>query len=95
VPAVRTVLGDVPTAELGVCDAHDHLFFRSAQLAGQELDDADAAVGELRAFAALGGGGPGLPNLLRVLRPRLAAELGEQMAAKFFTANPARAFSWA
>ena len=54
-PAVRTVLGDVPAAELGVCDAHDHLFFRSAQLAGQELDDADAAVGELSAFAALGG----------------------------------------
>ena len=42
-------------AELGVCDAHDHLFFRSAQLAGQELDDVDAAVAELRAFAALGG----------------------------------------
>ena len=41
------------------------------------------------------GGGPGLPYLLRVLRPRLAAELGEEMAAKFFTANPARAFSWA
>ena len=54
-PAVRTVLGDVPAADLGVCDAHDHLFFRSAQLAGQELDDADAAVGELRAFAALDG----------------------------------------
>lgn len=41
------------------------------------------------------GGGPGLPYLLRVLRPRLAAELGEQVAAKFFTVNPARAFSWA
>ena len=259
-PVIRTVLGDVPAAELGVCDAHDHLFFRSAQLAGQELDDAHAAVGELRAFAALGGrrwcsgrrsgwggmelttgcsdpgasadavprawmikvagnfhhltrtrvtmiaaaghhatgapigvhhelgtaaadvaellceqlqvpadkvilghlnrlpdcylhrqvaetgaflafdgpsranhatdwrlhecladlvrhghedqiliggdtttaaarsstgGGPGLPYLLRVLRPRLAAELGEDVAAKFFTANPARAFSWA
>ena len=52
---IRTVLGDVPAGDLGVCDAHDHLFFRSAQLAGQELDDADAAVGELRAFAALGG----------------------------------------
>ena len=217
---IRTVLGDVSAAELGVCDAHDHLFFRSAQLAGQELDDVDAAVAELRAFAALGGqavvqwtpfglgrradllagvsraggvaviaatglhqaahyhdqamvrdalprlaelfteelttgmqrqvaesgaflafdgpsranhatdwrlheclaelvrhghedqiliggdtttaaarsstgGGPGLPYLLRVLRPRLAAELGEEVAAKFFTANPARAFSWA
>jgi len=41
------------------------------------------------------GGGPGLPHLLRVLRPRPAAELGEQVAAKFFTVNPARAFSWA
>jgi len=49
------VLGDVPAGDLGVCDAHDHLFFRSAQLPGQELADADAAVGELRAFAALGG----------------------------------------
>jgi predicted metal-dependent phosphotriesterase family hydrolase len=72
---IRTVLGDVSAAELGVCDAHDHLFFRSAQLAGQELDDVDAAVAELRAFAA--------------------AELGEEVAAKFFTGNPARAFSWA
>jgi len=52
---IRTVLGDVPAGDLGVCDAHDHLFFRSAQLPGQELADADAAVGELRAFAALGG----------------------------------------
>ena len=52
---IRTVLGDVSAAGLGVCDAHDHLFFRSAQLAGQELDDVDAAVAELRAFAALGG----------------------------------------
>ncbi|EHN74421.1 hypothetical protein SMCF_6135, partial [Streptomyces coelicoflavus ZG0656] len=25
VSAVRTVLGDVGGAELGVCDAHDHL----------------------------------------------------------------------
>jgi phosphotriesterase-related protein len=52
---IRTVLGDAPAGDLGVCDAHDHLFFRSAQLAGQELDDADAAVAELRAFASAGG----------------------------------------
>jgi len=55
--AVRTVLGDVPAAELGQVDAHDHLFFRSAQFPpGQELDDPGAAADELRAFAALGGG---------------------------------------
>ncbi|MGW4278117.1 phosphotriesterase, partial [Streptomyces seoulensis] len=37
--AVRTVLGDLPPAELGVTDSHDHLFFRSPRLPGQELDD--------------------------------------------------------
>ncbi|MEV4443057.1 phosphotriesterase [Streptomyces sp. NPDC049577] len=53
--AVRTVLGDVPPEELGVCDAHDHLFLRSPQLPGQELDDAAAAAEELTAFRELGG----------------------------------------
>jgi phosphotriesterase-related protein len=51
----RTVLGDLDPARLGVTDAHDHLFFRSPLLPGQELDDADAAAAELRAFADLGG----------------------------------------
>ncbi|GLY74544.1 phosphotriesterase family protein [Actinoallomurus iriomotensis] len=52
---VRTVLGDIAPGELGVCDAHDHLFIGSPALPGQELDDADAALAELNAFAALGG----------------------------------------
>ena len=51
----RTVLGDLDPARLGVTDAHDHLFFRSPLLSGQELDDAGAAAAELRAFADLGG----------------------------------------
>lgn len=54
-PSIRTVLGDIPAADLGVCDAHDHLFFRSAQLPGQELDGIEAAAAELEAFRALGG----------------------------------------
>ncbi|MGW2602504.1 phosphotriesterase family protein [Streptomyces klenkii] len=54
-PVVRTVLGDIPASELGVCDAHDHLFLRSPRLPGQELDDPEAAGAELRAFRALGG----------------------------------------
>ncbi|MEU7059096.1 phosphotriesterase [Streptomyces sp. NPDC046197] len=54
---VRTVLGDVRPEELGVTDAHDHLFFRSPQLPGQELDDAAAARAELAAFSAAGGTG--------------------------------------
>ncbi|WRZ94558.1 phosphotriesterase [Streptomyces sp. NBC_01007] len=53
---VRTVLGDVLPEHLGVCDAHDHLFFGSPQLPGQELCDASAARAELAAFRAQGGG---------------------------------------
>ncbi|MEW2568621.1 phosphotriesterase [Streptomyces sp. NPDC047070] len=53
---VRTVVGDVPPAELGVCNAHDHLFFSSPRLPGQELRDAGAATAELAAFGAAGGG---------------------------------------
>jgi phosphotriesterase-related protein len=55
VTAVRTVLGDIPPTDLGVCDSHDHLFFRSPMFAGQELDDPAAAEAELRAFAEVGG----------------------------------------
>ncbi|MEV6015057.1 MULTISPECIES: phosphotriesterase [unclassified Streptomyces] len=53
---VRTVLGDVRPEDLGVCDAHDHLFFASPRLAGQELWDRSAAGAELAAFRAQGGG---------------------------------------
>jgi phosphotriesterase-related protein len=55
VTVIRTVLGDLDPAELGVCDAHDHLFLRSSLLRGQELDDVDAAAAELAAFRAAGG----------------------------------------
>lgn len=54
--AVRTVLGDVRPQDLGVCDAHDHLFFGSPRLPGQELRSVSAARAELAAFRALGGG---------------------------------------
>ncbi|WP_396448629.1 phosphotriesterase [Actinomadura sp.] len=53
--AIRTVLGDIRPEELGVCDAHDHLFISSPALPGRALDDAVAARSELDAFAALGG----------------------------------------
>ncbi|MGW0812893.1 phosphotriesterase family protein [Streptomyces viridiviolaceus] len=54
--AVRTVLGDVPPGRLGVCDAHDHLFFGSPRLPGQELVSVPAARAELTAFREQGGG---------------------------------------
>lgn len=53
--AVRTVLGDIPAEELGVCDAHDHLFFDSPRLPGQELNSRSAARAELDAFRTQGG----------------------------------------
>lgn len=53
--AVRTVTEDVPAEQLGVCDAHDHLFFGSPLLPGQELRSVSAARAELKAFAEQGG----------------------------------------
>ncbi|MFC9128157.1 phosphotriesterase [Streptomyces sp. NPDC057099] len=54
--AIRTVLGDVAPGDLGVCDAHDHLFFGSPRLPGQELRSVAAARAELAAFREQGGG---------------------------------------
>ncbi|MBO0916774.1 phosphotriesterase family protein, partial [Streptomyces laculatispora] len=50
------VLGDVPAGDLGVCDAHDHLFLRSPLLPGQELADPEEAAQRLRSFRGFGGG---------------------------------------
>ncbi|MFB7713625.1 phosphotriesterase [Streptomyces sp. NPDC056105] len=93
---VRTVLGDVAPEELGVCDAHDHLFFRSPLLPGQELDDASAAEAELRAYRDAGGGavvqwtphGLGrraelLPELSRATGVRIVAATGLHQAAHY------------
>ncbi|MBM9507398.1 phosphotriesterase family protein [Actinacidiphila acididurans] len=55
VTAVRTVLGDIAPGDLGVTDAHDHLFLAVPSLAGQELDDPAAAEAEVEVFAGLGG----------------------------------------
>ncbi|MFJ9852555.1 phosphotriesterase [Streptomyces sp. NPDC101150] len=85
-PAVRTVLGDIAPADLGVCDAHDHLFLRSPQLAGQELADAAAAAAELAAFRAAGGASViqwtpyGMGRCAAEL-PRLARDSGVRIVA--------------
>jgi phosphotriesterase-related protein len=93
---VRTVLADVLPGELGVCDAHDHLFLTSPQLPGQELRDVSAARAELAAFRAVGGGsvvqwtpyGMGrraveLPRLSRATGVRLVAATGLHQAAHY------------
>jgi predicted metal-dependent phosphotriesterase family hydrolase len=53
-PAAMTVLGLVPAAELGVTDAHDHLFIRTPALAGQEIEDLDLSSREAEQGRATG-----------------------------------------
>jgi len=43
-----TVTGPLPTDEMGVTDAHDHLYLRSPLLAGDEIDNPDAVTEEVR-----------------------------------------------
>ncbi|MEV7811820.1 phosphotriesterase [Streptomyces flaveolus] len=100
---VRTVLGDIRPDELGVCDAHDHLFLRSPRLPGQELDDLCAARSELAAFRAAGGAavvqwtphGMGrraadLPELSRVTGVRIVCATGLHQAAHYDPESLAR-----
>jgi phosphotriesterase-related protein len=44
---VVTVLGPIRPAQLGVTDAHDHLFLRTPALPGQEFDEVDSAIEEV------------------------------------------------
>ena len=45
---VVTVLGPITPEQLGVTDAHDHLFLRTPALPGQEFDDAGHAIEEVK-----------------------------------------------
>jgi phosphotriesterase-related protein len=82
---VRTVLGDIDPAELGVCDSHDHLYFASKMLPGQELHD-DGAQEDLLMFRAAGGSALvqwtpfGLNRRTRELE-RLSREFGVHLVA--------------
>lgn len=51
---VMTVTGPIATDALGVTDAHDHLFLRSPALAGQEFEDPQRAIDEVRDGKASG-----------------------------------------
>lgn len=56
---VRTVLGDIPAEELGVCYAHEHVFigpsWATQRFPEFLIDDVDAQGGELRGFFGDGG----------------------------------------
>ena len=45
---IMTVTGPVDADQLGAVDAHDHLFLTTPALPGEEFDDPDAAIREVR-----------------------------------------------
>jgi len=51
---VMTVTGPMDAAELGVTDAHDHLLMSSPAMRGQELDDVERTIDEVRAARGSG-----------------------------------------
>ncbi len=51
---VMTVTGPMSAAELGVTDAHDHLLMSSPAMRGQELDDVERTIDEVRAARGSG-----------------------------------------
>src|SRR3990170_8410553 len=54
-PFIRTVLGDVDPAELGPCDAHEHLFLVTPIQPGDDLTEVGKAIEEVRALHGAGG----------------------------------------
>ena len=52
---IRTVLGDISPADLGPCDAHEHLFLDTPAQPGEEFLDRDKAVEEAQTLVAAGG----------------------------------------
>lgn len=51
---VRTVLGDIAPAELGPCDAHEHLFLVTPIQPGDDFVEADAAIAEAQTLVEAG-----------------------------------------
>lgn len=58
-PFIRTVLGDIPASELGVCYAHEHIIldrsYPTTLFPDLALDSVDHAVGDLKDFYKAGG----------------------------------------
>jgi 5-phospho-D-xylono-1,4-lactonase len=52
---IRTIRGDIAPADLGPCDAHEHLFLVTPAQPGDEFADVAKAIEEARTLAAAGG----------------------------------------
>jgi 5-phospho-D-xylono-1,4-lactonase len=51
---IRTIRGDLAPAELGPCDAHEHLFLVTPAQPGDEFDDVTKAIEEAQTLVAAG-----------------------------------------
>jgi len=51
---IRTIRGDIAPAELGPCDAHEHLFLVTPAQPGDEYDDVDKAIEEATTLRTAG-----------------------------------------
>jgi 5-phospho-D-xylono-1,4-lactonase len=52
---IRTIRGDIGPAELGSCDAHEHLFLVTPAQPGDEFDDVARSTDEAATLVAAGG----------------------------------------
>jgi predicted metal-dependent phosphotriesterase family hydrolase len=52
---IRTIRGDIAPAELGPCDAHEHLFLVTPAQPGDEFDDVARSTEEATTLVAAGG----------------------------------------
>jgi phosphotriesterase-related protein len=53
---IRTIRGDIDPAELGPCDAHEHLFLVTPAQPGEEYSDVSKAIEEAETLRAAGAG---------------------------------------
>jgi predicted metal-dependent phosphotriesterase family hydrolase len=51
---IRTIRGDIDPADLGPCDAHEHLFLVTPALPGDEYSDVPTAIEEAKTLRAAG-----------------------------------------
>jgi 5-phospho-D-xylono-1,4-lactonase len=54
---IRTIRGDIPSSELGPCDAHEHLFLVTPAQPGDEFDDVARSTEEATTLVAAGARG--------------------------------------
>ena len=52
---VRTITGDIAPADLGPCDAHEHLFLVTPLQPGDDFTDVERAIEEAQTLVAAGG----------------------------------------